>query len=79
MYVLNPCRRFHELTYAVVERLYERAHEYANLSNRAGAIATDLVLACEEYKLSPKTLHPMRSKIKKRKRSMILVIFSSSG
>ncbi|KAK0191238.1 hypothetical protein F5146DRAFT_1138027 [Armillaria mellea] len=31
----------HEVV-AIVEALYHRAHEYANLANRAGAVATDL-------------------------------------
>ncbi|KAJ7086653.1 hypothetical protein C8R44DRAFT_650475 [Mycena epipterygia] len=56
---------------AFIERLYERAHQYANLSNRSAAIATDLVLACEEFEMAPESLRPTRAKIvrKKKKRS----------
>lgn len=31
----------------VVEKLYESAHELANLANRSGPIVTDLLLACK--------------------------------
>ncbi|KAJ6599307.1 hypothetical protein DFH09DRAFT_32021 [Mycena vulgaris] len=57
---------------AFMERLYERAHQYANLSNRSAAIATDLVLACEEFKIAPESLRPIRAKIvrKKKKRTI---------
>jgi hypothetical protein len=41
----------------VVQRLYLRAHEYANLANRAGPIPTDLRLACEDQDMSAKDLH----------------------
>lgn len=36
----------------VVTRLYEQAHEYANLANRAGPIPTDLALACQDNGLA---------------------------
>jgi transcription initiation factor TFIID subunit 8 len=52
-----------------IEMLYERAHEYANLANRAGPITTDLMLACQDFRLQPKELHrvsPNSSKNKKR-------------
>lgn len=39
-----------------VERLYERAHELANLSNRSGPIVTDLLLACEDEGLDVEQL-----------------------
>lgn len=52
----------------VIERLYERAHQYANLSNRSAAIATDLVLACEEFKIPPESLRPTRAKITRKKK-----------
>ncbi|KAJ7937279.1 hypothetical protein B0H13DRAFT_1945159 [Mycena leptocephala] len=57
---------------AFIERLYERAHQYANLSNRSAAIATDMVLACEEFKIAPESLRPIRAKIgrKKKKKSV---------
>ncbi|KAF8211369.1 hypothetical protein K438DRAFT_1568796 [Mycena galopus ATCC 62051] len=53
---------------AFIERLYERAHQYANLSNRSAAIATDLVLACEEFKIAPESLRPTRAKIARKKK-----------
>ncbi|KAJ7276164.1 hypothetical protein B0H12DRAFT_964464, partial [Mycena haematopus] len=53
---------------AFMERLYERAHQYANLSNRSAAIATDLVLACEEFKIAPESLRPTRAKITRKKK-----------
>jgi hypothetical protein len=53
----------------VVELLYERAHEYANLANRAGPIATDLLLASERCGMQTKDLHKLGAKSsKKRKR-----------
>ncbi|KAF7301476.1 hypothetical protein MIND_00713000 [Mycena indigotica] len=54
---------------AFIQRLYERAHQYANLSNRSGAIATDMILACEELDIVPEKLRPMRSKMKRKKKS----------
>lgn len=45
------------LEHVVVGRLYERAHEYANLANRARPITKDLMLACEEANLRTKDLH----------------------
>ncbi len=44
----------------MIERLYGRAHEYANLANRAGAITTDLVLACNDFDLPTAKLRPKR-------------------
>ena len=41
----------------MVEQLFQRAHEYANLANRAGPIATDLLLASTECGLSMKDLY----------------------
>lgn len=53
----------------VVEALYRRAHEYANLANRAGPIATDLLLASAECGLQTKDLHKVGAKSsRKRKR-----------
>lgn len=54
----------------VVEQLFSRAHEYANLANRAGAIATDLVLACDEFNMTPKDLRTVKTRTEKKKRSM---------
>lgn len=53
----------------VVEQLFERAHEYANLSNRAGAIATDLILACSEFNMPPEAFRTVKAKTRKRARS----------
>ncbi|KAG6918899.1 hypothetical protein DXG01_010554 [Tephrocybe rancida] len=47
----DALRRLELDVVAFVEQLFARAHEYANLSNRAGAIATDLLLACDEFDL----------------------------
>lgn len=49
---------------AFVEQLYERAHEYANLANRAGPIAKDLLMASDEYGLQPKELYQIANKSK---------------
>jgi len=54
---------------AFVELLYGRAHEYANLANRAGPIATDLLLASEGCGMQTRDLHKLGAKSsKKRKR-----------
>ncbi|KAF8974613.1 hypothetical protein BDZ97DRAFT_38255 [Flammula alnicola] len=51
-----------------VQQLFQRAHEYANLANRAGAIASDVLLACEDFDLPPKELYEMKKTTRKRKR-----------
>ncbi|KAF9468975.1 hypothetical protein BDZ94DRAFT_1279478 [Collybia nuda] len=51
---------------AFVERLFLRAHEYANLSNRAGPIATDLALACDEFNMGPKDLRTVTNRGKRK-------------
>ncbi|KAF5388266.1 hypothetical protein D9615_000173 [Tricholomella constricta] len=53
---------------AFVGQLFERAHEYANLSNRAGAIATDLVLACKEFDVPPEALRGLNARTRRKKR-----------
>ncbi|CAK5262956.1 unnamed protein product [Mycena citricolor] len=53
---------------AFIERLYERAHQYANLSNRSSAIVTDLILASDEFGLPPEELRPLRKKLARRKK-----------
>ncbi|KAF7313609.1 hypothetical protein HMN09_00517300 [Mycena chlorophos] len=53
---------------AFIQTLYERAHQYANLSTRAAAIPTDLLLACDEVGLGPEQLRPFRAKMKRRKK-----------
>jgi len=61
-------RRMELEVVAFVSRLYERAHEHANLANRSGPIATDLLLASAECGLQTKDLHKLGAKSKKRKR-----------
>ncbi|KAK7061520.1 hypothetical protein R3P38DRAFT_2829951 [Favolaschia claudopus] len=58
---------------AFIERLYERAHQYANLSNRSAAIVTDLVLACQEFNIAPESLRPTRAKISRKKKKKKLI------
>ncbi|KAG2013937.1 hypothetical protein CC2G_010797 [Coprinopsis cinerea AmutBmut pab1-1] len=55
---------------AFVQQLYQRAHEYANLANRAGAVAWDLAKACEEFDMPVSELHELSRKSKKRKRRL---------
>jgi len=52
-----------------VRQLFQRAHEYANLSNRAGAIASDVLLACEEFDMLPKELYQTKKTTTKSTRS----------
>ncbi|KAG9317653.1 hypothetical protein JVU11DRAFT_1864 [Chiua virens] len=42
---------------AFVQTLFEHAHEYANLANRAVPMATDVLLACNDRGLKGKDLH----------------------
>ncbi|CCM02808.1 uncharacterized protein FIBRA_04919 [Fibroporia radiculosa] len=66
------------LAFEVVECVYERAHEYANLANRTTPIATDLVLASEDYGLQTKDLHKLASKNKDRAQDVAaLTLFPS--
>ncbi|KIY61716.1 hypothetical protein CYLTODRAFT_427391 [Cylindrobasidium torrendii FP15055 ss-10] len=52
----------------LIERLHQRAHEFANLSNRAGPIATDLILACTDVGMDPSELAKWRVKTKRQRR-----------
>jgi len=52
----------------VVERLYQHAHEYSNLANRAGPIVTDLMLACRDINLQPKALYQAGVKNSKKRK-----------
>ncbi|KAG6855078.1 hypothetical protein C0991_006007 [Blastosporella zonata] len=52
------------IPHLVIEQLFTRAHEYANLSNRAGAIATDLLLACNEFDMPPDVLRAVADRQK---------------
>ncbi|PPQ69382.1 hypothetical protein CVT24_001651 [Panaeolus cyanescens] len=52
-----------------VQQLYQRAHEYANLANRANAVASDVVQACEDFDIEPKDLWAVKnSSLRRRKR-----------
>ncbi|KAF4574747.1 hypothetical protein EYR36_006097 [Pleurotus pulmonarius] len=51
---------------AFVQELYQRAHEYANLANRGGPIATDLLRSCQEHGLESKDLRRIRTKHRKK-------------
>ncbi len=58
--MLNRC--------SVIQQLYERAHEYANLANRAKPVVTDLLSASEDYNLEPSEIRRLTKKSRKRKR-----------
>ncbi|KNZ79918.1 hypothetical protein J132_08576 [Termitomyces sp. J132] len=53
---------------AFVEQLFARAHEYANLANRAGIIATDVLLACNELGIGLDALRTTTVETRKRKK-----------
>ncbi|KDQ64774.1 hypothetical protein JAAARDRAFT_28412 [Jaapia argillacea MUCL 33604] len=53
---------------AFFEQLYHRAHEYANLANRAKPIAKDLLLANQDVSFETKELHLAAKKSNKRRR-----------
>lgn len=44
----------------VVQQLFQRAHEYANLANRARAIASDVLMAWEDFDLAPNELNRVK-------------------
>ncbi|KAG6837524.1 hypothetical protein H0H93_007705 [Arthromyces matolae] len=52
---------------AFVQQLFLRAHEYANLANRAGIIATDLLRACDELGIDSGILRATADEARKRK------------
>ena len=54
----------------VVQQLYERAHEYANLANRAKPVVTDVLAASDDYNLEPSEVYRLTKKSRKRKRGM---------
>jgi len=60
-----------------VQQLFQRAHEYANLANRARAIASDVLLACEDFDLTPKKLNKVNKVTAKRRKGMRSVHRSS--
>ncbi|KAI0728795.1 hypothetical protein C8Q72DRAFT_795098 [Fomitopsis betulina] len=50
----------------VVEELYKSAHEYANLANRAGPVAKDVLLASQDWGMETNVLHRFAVKAKKK-------------
>jgi len=50
-------RRLELEVVAFVQSLYEQAHEYANLANRAVPVAADLLVACNDRGIKGKDLH----------------------
>ncbi|KZT72658.1 hypothetical protein DAEQUDRAFT_762928 [Daedalea quercina L-15889] len=61
-------RRLEAEVVAFVEKLYKSAHEYANLANRAGPIAKDVMLASEEWGLETNALHRFAIQARKKRR-----------
>ncbi|KAH9942555.1 hypothetical protein B0H21DRAFT_523274 [Amylocystis lapponica] len=60
-------RRLELEVVALVEQLYQSAHDYANLANRAGPIAKDLLLASAAYGLQSKELRRIAIESAKRR------------
>lgn len=58
----SALRRLEHEVVTFVEQLYERAHEYANLANRAGPITQDLLLASADSGLQTKELRQLARK-----------------
>ncbi|PFH50540.1 hypothetical protein AMATHDRAFT_75529 [Amanita thiersii Skay4041] len=54
---------------AFIECLFERAHAYSNLSNRSGPIASDLLLACDDFNIPLKDLSKLKRKHARNRRS----------
>ncbi|RPD74346.1 hypothetical protein L226DRAFT_560599 [Lentinus tigrinus ALCF2SS1-7] len=53
---------------AFVQQLYERAHEYANLANRAKPVIPDVLAASDDYNLEASEVYRISKKSRKRKR-----------
>ncbi|KAK2466507.1 hypothetical protein APHAL10511_002149 [Amanita phalloides] len=53
---------------AFMQHLFERTQDYANLANRAGPIATDLLLACQDFRLPLKGLQDLKQSTSKKRR-----------
>lgn len=62
----------------VVEELYKSAHEYANLANRAGPVAKDVLLASQDWGMETNVLHRFAVKAKKKNNRTCTVRFSSA-
>ncbi|KAG2370090.1 hypothetical protein BDR07DRAFT_1468232 [Suillus spraguei] len=58
-------KRLEKEVVAFIQNLYERAHQYANLANRAIPIAKDMLVACEERKLKTKDLRTVAAEFTK--------------
>lgn len=54
----------------VIEQLYERAHEYANLANRAKPVVSDVLSASDDYNLEAAEVYRFSRKSRKRKRGV---------
>ena len=52
----------------VVQQLYERAHEYANLASRAKPTVVDVLSASDDYNLEAGEIYRLSKKSRKRKR-----------
>lgn len=59
-----------ELSEPVITQLFERTHGYANLANRAGPIAPDLLLACQDFRIPLKDLQTLKQKTSKKKQCL---------
>ncbi|KAF9449882.1 hypothetical protein P691DRAFT_614541, partial [Macrolepiota fuliginosa MF-IS2] len=55
-------RRLEVEVVSFIQQLFDRAHEYANLANRAGALPPDIILACDDFGIEPKELYPLARK-----------------
>ncbi|TFK76149.1 hypothetical protein BDN72DRAFT_756228 [Pluteus cervinus] len=58
---------------AFIEDIFQKAHEYANLANRAGPIATDLLLSCTDYNIPPEALRTIRKRASRRKKDKSVI------
>ncbi|KAG2755746.1 hypothetical protein P692DRAFT_20717167 [Suillus brevipes Sb2] len=58
-------KRLEKEVVAFIQNLYERAHQYANLANRAIPIAKDMLVACEERDLKTKDLRTVAAEYTK--------------
>lgn len=55
----------------VIEQLYERAHEYANLANRAKPVVSDVLTASDDYNLEAAEIYRLSRKSRKRRRGAL--------
>lgn len=52
-----------------MQQLFQQAHEYANLANRARSIVSDVMMACEDLQLQPKKMNEIRKRTARQKKS----------